>query len=211
MKTIHLGRYFTMMTASLLLFSSGLKGQDIDALLAKWEKRLQKENLISCRIKQTKKISLLKNEISLNGTFYYKYPHFFRVEIKGDQNYDIYCDGETIHVIDHDLEDHEVYDFKDLSSNNRLNTLLHPVIGQTQEEIKNNYEITFLAETGLYELTPKLSSNRSYENIVFRVDSMDRIKWMKVLYQNSDWTETEFSNWKEFAKVSDYFFKYLKE
>ncbi len=94
----------------------------------------------------------------------------------------------------------------------RTNKLTRPDHEQEiQEEIKNNYEITFLKDEGLYELTPELSSNRSYENIVFRVDSMDRIKWMKVLYQNNDWTETEFSNWKEFDKVSDYFFKYLKE
>ncbi|MGM0466739.1 MAG: LolA family protein, partial [Acidobacteriota bacterium] len=186
------------------------KGQDIDTLLNKWETRLKKQNLISCRIKQIKKITFLKNEISLKGQFYYKYPHFFRIEIKGDENYDIYCDGNKVHVIDHDLKENEVYDFEELYSQNRLNKLLHPVIGQTQEEIKNNYEITFNENDEVYELTPKTLSSRSYEKIVFKVDSMDRIKWMKVLYKNSDWTETEFSNWKELDKVSDYFFKYLK-
>jgi outer membrane lipoprotein-sorting protein len=195
---------------SFLFLPFESKCQDIDALLTKWENRLKKENLIFCRIKQTKKITFLKNKISLKGRFYYKYPHFFRIEIKGDENYDIYCDGEKIHIIDHDLKENEVYDFKDLYSQNRLNKLLHPVIGQTREEIKSNYEITFNKDNELYELIPKTLSSRSYKKIIFDVDSMDRIKWMKVLYKNNDWTETEFSNWKELDKVSDYFFKYMK-
>jgi len=198
------------LSAFLLFLPFESKSQDTDALLAKWESRLKKQNLITCRIKQIKKIAFLKNEISLTGQFYYKYPHFFRIEIKGDENYDIYCDGEKIHIIDHDLQEHEVYEFEDLYSQNRLNKLLHPVIGQTQEEIKINYEIIFKEADHLYELIPKALSSRSYKKIIFEVDSMDRIKWMKVIYKNNDWTETKFSNWKELDKVSDYFFKYLK-
>ncbi len=210
MKNKHIIPAAAVLTAFSLFFTPFLKSQDIDSLLTKWENRLKKENLISCDIKQNKQIEFLKDKISLKGRFYYKYPHFFRVEIKGDENYDIYCDGETVCIIDHDLGETEVHDFDVLSSQNRVQQLIHPVIGQTKEDIRNNYDILFHEDTHSYELTPKSLSGSSYKTILFKVDIADRIKWMKIFYKNSDWTETEFSNWKELDKVSDYFFKYLK-
>lgn len=210
MNNRHVIPFVAVLSVFSLLFSSFLKSQDIDTLLTKWENRLKKENLISCDIKQTKKIEFLKDKISLKGKFYYKYPHFFRVEIHGDENFDIYCDGETVSIIDHDLEESEIHDFNSLSSQNRIQQLLYPLIGQTKEDVKNNYDIQFHENTHSYELTPKSFPGSSYRTILFKVDLADRIKWMKIFYKNSDWTETEFSNWKELDKVSDYFFKYLK-
>ncbi len=210
MKNRHIIPFVAIFTTFFIFFPSILKSQDIDTLLTKWENRLKKENLISCDIKQTKQIEFLKDEISLKGRFYYKYPHFFRIEIQGDENYDIYCDGDTVHIIDHDLGETEVHNFDNLYSQNRVQKLFHPVIGQTKDDIKKNYDIMFHEDTHFYELTPKLLSSSSYQTILFKVDLADRIKWMKIFYKNSDWTETEFSNWKELDKVSDHFFKYLK-
>ncbi|MBD3415390.1 MAG: hypothetical protein GF421_13310 [Candidatus Aminicenantes bacterium] len=184
--------------------------QDIDELLTKWEKQLKDQNLITCDIKQTKSTEFLVDEVSLHGTFHYKYPHFFRIKLKGDENYELYCDGQTIHIIDHDLGEVKAYDFEDLTSQQGMPRLLIPVLGETKTEIKNNYEITYDESKDQYRLEPKGTSNLTYKSIAFRVDQRDRIQWMKVTYSNHDWTETEFKNWKEHGPVSDYFFKYLK-
>lgn len=210
MKNKHILPFVAVLTLFPLSFTPFLKSQDIDTLLTKWENRLKKENLISCDIKQIKQIEFLKDRISLKGKFFYKYPHFFRIEIQGDENYDIYCDGETVHIIDHDLGETEVYNLNALYSQNRMQKLFHPVIGQTKDDIKKNYDILFQEDVHTYKLTPKSLSSSSYQTILLKVDHADRIKWMKIFYKNSDWTETEFSNWKELDKVSDYFFKYLK-
>ena len=85
-----------------------------------------------------------------------------------------------------------------------------PLIGQKREEIKKNYQIKYKEDKSFYEVTPISLSSHSYKKIYFKIGSMDKIKWMKLIYKNNDWTETEFSKWKQHDKVSDYFFKYLK-
>jgi len=210
MKKKYIIQLFISVTFLLLSSFNFLSSQDIDSLLLKWENRLKKENLISCRIKQIKNISFLKNKVFLEGEFYYKYPHFFRMEIRGDENYDIYCDGEKVYIIDHDLGEKEIHDVEELYSRKRPNKLALPLLGQTREQIKKNYKIIFQKKGQLYEVHPLSHTSQSYEKLHFKIDNMDRIEWMKIFYKNSDWTEIEFKKWKEHGKVSDYFFKYLK-
>jgi outer membrane lipoprotein-sorting protein len=194
----------------ILSLSFSLFGEDIDSLLNKWEERIKDEKLISCKMLQTKKISYLKDPIKIGGTFYFKYPHFFRLEMRGDENYDLYCDGTIITIVNHDLDEKEVYDVKDLDPDQGGKKLLPPLINQTREDIEANFQISFSATDDLYEVMPKSMADYSFKKLDFKIDAEKRIKWTKLIYHNEDWTETVFSKWKKHGDVSDYFFKYLK-
>ena len=128
----------------ILLLSFHLFGDEIDSLLTKWEERLKDEKLISCKMIQTKKISYLKDPVKISGTFYFKYPNLFRLEMRGDENYDLFCDGMIITIVNHDLDEKEVYELKDLDPNQGGRRLLPPLINQTRADIKANFHISFI-------------------------------------------------------------------
>jgi outer membrane lipoprotein-sorting protein len=194
----------------ILSLPFSLFGEDIDSLLSKWEERLKDEKLISCKMTQTKKISYLKEPIKVSGTFYFKYPNLFRLEMSGDENYDLYCDGTIITIVNHDLDEKEVYDLKDLDPDRSGKKLLPPLINQTRADIEANFQISFSESDDLYEVLPKSLADHSFKKLDFRIDAENRIKWTKLTYHNEDWTETVFSKWKKHGDVSNYFFKYLK-
>jgi outer membrane lipoprotein-sorting protein len=196
--------------ALILLLSFFLFGDEIDELLTKWEERLKDEKLISCKMAQVKKISFLKDPVKISGTFYFKYPNLFRLEMRGDENYDLYCDGTVITIVNHDLDEKEVYDLKDLDPSQSGKKLLPPLINQTREDIKENYQISYSEADELYEVLPKSMADHPFKKLDFKIDAEKRIKWTKLIYHNEDWTETMFSKWKKHGDVSDYFFKYMK-
>lgn len=201
---------YRILTAILLLTGPAVRGQDIDALLRKWDQRLAQPALISCRIRQRKRVSLIRGHVSLAGKLYFMFPRFFRMEMKGDENFDLYCDGEKIHIIDHDLEEEEVILFQEWSRGKTTGRLAHPLAGMTKEEILRSHEIVYDASSAVYVVTPK-DPVAGFRTIRFKVDTMDRIKWMMVLLNNGDWTETEFSRWRKHKPVSTHFFRYLKK
>ena len=195
----------------ILLFSFNLFGDEIDALLTEWEERLKDEKLISCKMEQIKKISFLKDPVKVSGIFYFKYPNLFRIEMRGDENYDLFCDGTIITIVNHDLDEKEVYELKDLDPNQRGRRLMPPLINQTRADIKANFQISFGATDEQYEVLPKSLANHPFKKLNFKIDAKKRIKWIKLIYHNEDWTETMFSKWEKYGDVSDYFFKYLKD
>jgi outer membrane lipoprotein-sorting protein len=194
----------------ILLLSFHLFGDEIDSLLTKWEERLKDEKMISCKMEQIKKISFLKDPVRISGIFYFKYPNHFRIEMRGDENYDLFCDGTIITIVNHDLDENEVYELKDLDPNQRGRRLLPPLINQTRADIKENFQISFNATEEQYEVIPKSMANHPFKRIDFKIDAEKRIKWIKLIYHNEDWTETRLSKWKKWGDVSDYFFKFLK-
>ena len=196
--------------AILLFMSPAAWGQDVDALLSRWDQRLEQPSLISCRIRQRKRVSLIRGDVSLAGRLYFMFPRFLRMEMEGDENFDLYCDGETIHIIDHDLEEQEVVPFNQWSRGEGTGRLAHPLAGMTKEEILRSHAIVYDSSSAEYVVKPKATA-AGFRAIRFKVDSMDRIKWMKIFLVNGDWTETEFSHWRKHDRVSTHFFRYLKK
>lgn len=182
------------------------RNSEVDTLLNKWEKRFMQKKVISCSLSQKKKIRQLAGETVLEGKLYLKYPRFFRLEIRGDENYDVYCDGETVSLKDLDLEETETYRLEDLGTKQELRQLMPPLLGQSRDEVERNYTIISLPENHLFKVTPAAAASQPFKELYFKVTSLGRIKWMKIAYPNGDWTETTFKNWKQTAGISDDFF-----
>lgn len=60
------------------------------------------------------------------------------------------------------------------------------------------------------EIQPHQKGMVSFESLQFDVGSWDKITWLKVIYKNGDYTETEFRDWKTHPEISDNFFQYRK-
>ena len=186
------------------------KNKELDEILNKLEKRYDITEAVFCRFEQEKKISQLKNVVQLKGQLYFRKPHFLKLEMIGDESLNIYINGEKIWIEDLDLEEVEIFDFKQLERNERLSGLLPPLFMKSMDEIKLKYEITLINLGGkkVIELKPGSNYQLGISNIRFRVDNLGRIPWMKVFLVNGDWIETVFRGWKKLPGISRHFFRY---
>jgi len=205
--TIRMTSLLIIMAVIPFSLTASDRNSEVDALLNKWEKRFRQKKVISCSLFQKKKIRQLAGETVLEGKLYLKYPRFFRLEIRGDENYDLYCDGETVTLEDHDLEETEVYRFEDLGTKQELRQLMPPLLGQSRDEVERNYTIISLPEKNLFKVTPAAAVSQPFKELYFKVTSLGKIKWMRIAYPNGDWTETTFKNWQQSAGISDDFFR----
>jgi len=180
--------------------------QRADTLLQKWDQQLSKGNMVSCRIRQRKQISLLRDPIQLEGRFYFMYPDCFRLELSGDENFSAYSDGESICVVDHDLDEVQIYNQRNGSLPQNIDSLVHPLAGRSREEILAANVIEYDQTKHEYVMTPK-SAAAPYAVVYFRVDGLKRLVWARVHLANGDWTETEFFRWRRHERVSRHFFR----
>ncbi|MFC2169670.1 outer membrane lipoprotein carrier protein LolA [Acidobacteriota bacterium] len=177
------------------------------------EKKYNTTECLSNSFTQRKKISQLEGDLRFTGRIYFKKSNFIKMELQGDENLNIYCNGEKIWVEDTDLGEVETYDFHKLRSSRRLSRLLPPVFLHSVQSLKEYFEISLIETEGRrdrLELIPKPGSNFSFTYLRFDVDSWGRIPWMKVEYENGDSTEMEFRKWARHPEISDYFFQYRK-
>ncbi len=179
----------------------------VDTLLDKWDRQLAGGNMVSCRIRQEKRIFLLRDPIQLEGRFYFMYPDCFRVELNGDENFAVYSDGRSICVVDHDLDEVRTYDQGEGTLPQDTARLVHPLAGRTRKEILAANVIEYDRSKQEYVMTPR-SAGATYAVVNFRVDHLERLVWVRVSYANGDWSETEFSRWRRHDRVSRHFFRY---
>ena len=133
-----------------------------------------------------------------------------RMEMRGDENMNLYVDGESIWLEDLDLQEVERFDLEGLNLEGRHSRLLPPVFLSSVPELKEEFTISLdeTADQDVLEIVPKDASVSSIERIRFSVDSLSRIRWMRVDYANGDWTEAKFSNWKRLPNISIHYFRY---
>lgn len=180
--------------------------QRAEKLLEDWDQQLSKGKMVSCCIRQQKQISLLQGLIQLEGRLYFMYPDCFRIELNGDENFSAYADGKSICVVDHDLDEVQIYDQDNGSLPQNIDQLVHPLAGRSREDILAANRIEYDRSRQEYLMTPK--SPASPITIVrFRVDGLKRLVWARVHLANGDWTETEFSRWRRHERVTRHFFR----
>jgi len=206
-----------LMTFLICLFSSSLiigspQQDKKDRILNRLEKKYNTTETFSYRFKQIQSISQLTEPISHTGSLVFRRPHFIRMEMRGDENLNLYMDGESIWLEDLDLEEVERFDFERLNLEGRLSRLLPPVFLSSVTELKEAFNISLdkTADQDVLEIIPKDALVSSLKRIRFSVDSHSRIRWMRVDYTNGDWTETKFSKWRKLPKISRHYFRYRK-
>ena len=190
------------------------RDKKLDEILAKMEKNYNTTEALFCRYEQIETISQLTDKIYLEGKLYFRKPHFIMMEMRGDENLNLYVNGEKIWIEDLDLDEVEEIDFQQLGKNYRLSRLLPPFFLNTIDEIKDMFDISLLQSEGgksRLELLPKSESDLNFISLQFDIDRYGRIPWMKVIYDEKNFKEIEFWDWEKVPKISKYFFQYRGE
>lgn len=202
-----------LLLAALILCpaTSGTQPSGVDEILRKMEKKYETSDGFSYRFTQTKSIAQLTEPLMLEGALTFRKPHFLKLELRGDENLNLYADGEKIWLEDLDLEEVDIYDFEQLGSNRRLSGLLPHAVVQSVEELKEMYDVRLAKREGnlaYLELTALTASESGPRECRFSVDQRSRLRWMKVVYANGDYTETHFMGWRKTGDFPAEFFTY---
>lgn len=204
-----------LFSLSLMLFlinpAQALQDEKLDEILAKIEKNYNTTEALFCRYEQIETISQLTEEIHLEGKLYFRKPHFIMMEMRGDENLNLYVNGEKIWIEDLDLDEVEEIDFQQLGKNYRISRLLPPFFLKTIEQIKELFDISLIQLGGgknRLELLPKSNGEFNFISLQFDIDRYGRIPWMKVIYDQENFKEIKFRDWEKLPKISKYFFQF---
>ena len=201
----------------LLLAAFGTGAQEpqsekIARILDRLEKRYATTDAFEYRFSTTKTLVQLTGPFELEGRVVFRKPHFLRMEIRGEENVDIYVNGDSIWLDDLDLGEVETYDFARMKRARRLSRLLPPLFLSGTDELREQFDLRLVEEQGdeALELIPR-EADSTLTKIVFSSDGRSRIRWMRREWKNGDRTETRFRGWKRLPDISQYYFTYLKE
>jgi len=186
----------------------------LDEILDRIGNKYDTTQALFCRFEQWETISQLKQQIHLEGKLYFRKPHFIMMEMRGDENLDLYVNGEHIWLEDLDLDEVEVFDFQERNSNRLLMRFLPPFFLRSFEELRELFDIALIStEDGdsRLELIPLDPGNSTFESLQFDVDDLGRISWLKMVYDAENVKEMRFRGWKKTPEISKYFFQYRKK
>lgn len=200
----------------LLMFWVGTDALDedrIDRVLQRMESKFNTTEALSYSFNQRKSINQLEGIFEFSGKVIFRKPHFMKLELRGEENLDIYMNGENIWLVDVEFGDVEIFPFEELGSNKRLDRLLPLLMLEDIPSLKQRFSIEYLKrEKGkdFLRMIPKNGKEGSLSLIEFSVDRLTRIRHLRIEYSNGDWTETQFKKWEKLPKISKYFFQYRK-
>jgi len=206
-------RVLVILSCMSPLFSSDWqeKESELDRILIQLEKNYNSAETVSVEFSQIKKIAQLSGEISLSGRLFFKKPHFLKMEMRGDENFDLYTDGDRIWLVDLDFNEVETHEIGSEENRQRFSRLLPPLFLRSVEELKENFDISLRRNEGEKKtllISPQSGAEFAFLTITLEIDSLGRIDRMRILYPQEEYTETRFRNWKNSPEISDHFFRY---
>jgi uncharacterized protein len=190
-----------------------LQESRLEKILNSLEKKYNTTEAFAYSFDQVKFLQQLTEPMEFKGTLVFRKPHFIRMEMRGEENLNLYVNGEFVWMEDLDFEEVDQFDFAEINSQGRLTRILPPVFVDGISTMKEKFQVR-LDETmdqDVLELIPLESHVSPLRSIRFAVGSFSRILWMRTDYTNGDWTETRFSGWKNMPKISEHYFRYRKK
>ena len=190
-----------------------LQESRVDNILGSLEGKFNTTEAFSYDFEQVKSLRQLTEPMEFTGTLVFRKPHFIRMEMRGEENLNLYVNGEYVWLEDLDFGEVEQFDFAEVNGQGPLGRILPPIFLGGIAEMKEKFQIR-LDETmdqEVLELTPLEHYESPFRLIRFAVGSFSRILWMRIEYTNGDWTETRFSGWKNMPEISEHYFRYRKE
>ena len=168
----------------------------------------------SCRIRQVKTIEQFEGEIRLEGPLLYQKPHYVKLDMEGDENISLYSDGDSIWLVDRDLEEVEKVPTEGANAKRRLARLLPPLFFLSREEVEEGFEIVStepqLSEHRL-EMTPRVEGEFPFERLDVDIDGRFRIRRMALRFSNGDSVDTFLQDCKKLGRISTTVFQYHGE
>ena len=206
--------------AALLLFV-GLSAQPglaqthtASQLMDEMAENLDSVEAVACGIEQVKVLKQLEGAIRMEGPLLYQKPHFIKLELEGDENMSLFSDGETVWLVDRDLEDVEKFSIQGAEKQRQLSSLLPPLFFLTREETEERFEISATASerwAHRLELTPKTMGDYPFERLVVDLSGRFRTQQIRMEFKNGDSVETRLKNCAKRPRTSLVAFRYSPE
>jgi outer membrane lipoprotein-sorting protein len=192
--------------APLLFCSLGAGAQDecAQALLERLEKKMEQTEAASCIFEQTKEISQIEGSIGGQGELLVQKPHFLKMTLTGDENLALYGNGETVWIVDQDLEEVTELPFA-AGAGMELESLLPPFLFGGLSDLKEQFAVQCAGEKdGLQVLLfqPVNADTSPVRSMALHLDGRDRLRLSMVDYVNGDRVETRYRNWRALDRVS---------
>lgn len=169
---------------------------------------------VSCNIKQVKLLKQLDGPITLEGPLLFQKPHFIKLELSGDENLSMFCDGESVWLVDRDLEEVERMELSGADRDRQLSRMLPPLFFLTREELEERFAITSVvpaAKDGKHGLAmvPKAEGEFPFERLSVYMGDATRVQRMTMEFANGDRVQTDLEGCRKRPRTSLAVFKYL--
>ncbi len=168
---------------------------------------------VACNIKQVKRLKQLDGAITLEGPLLFQKPHFIKLELSGDENLSMFCDGESVWLVDRDLEEVDTFDLSSADRDRQLSRMLPPLFFLTREELEERFDITSVAPAagdgkhGL-AMVPKTEGEFPFERLSVYMGGATRVQRMTMEFSNGDRVETDLEGCRKRPRTSLAVFKY---
>lgn len=209
-------RSSTLMLFSALLAASSTQAatsqRSADQILEKLSERNESFEAVTCEYQQRKWLKQIEGEIRVEGKIHFQKPHYLRMDLTGDENLNIYCNGERIWIVDRDFLEVEVHSLEG-DTKSRLARNLPFLYLLQLDEIRSHFSVAKAEESkggSLLELVPLPGGDLPFLRLTLELDGRDRLRRAVVEYSEEERTETTFSNWKRIDKVSNHYFEYRR-
>ena len=180
-------------------------------LMDEMDEMLDSVEAVACGIEQVKTIEQFEGGIRLEGSLLYQKPHFIKLELGGDENISLFSDGETVSLVDRDLEEVETFSIQGADKQRQLSRLLPPLFFLTREEVEERFETSATPPERWkhrLELTPRSRSDYPFERLVVDLSDKFRIQQMRIEFENGDSVETRLKNCVKRPRTSLLAFRY---
>ncbi len=206
-------------TVLIVLLTCGIafpaKASDEDGamkIIRRLQKRYEGAQTISCRFEQRKHIAQLSHEIRLSGIMLFQQPAFLRLELRGDENLNLWADNQRAWIHDLDLEEVESYGMTGGATADRVRDLLPLVYNHSPTDLPKQFDISLQrTEDGLDRLTlsPKPGTVVAWKETDLDIDRWGRMRRMACFYSEFDYVTVTFLEWKRLKPLEPSMFNYV--
>ena len=193
--------------------AGGAQTRTASELMDGMAETLDSVEAVACNIKQVKRLEQLEGAITLEGPLLFQKPHFIKLELSGDEDLSIFCDGESVWLVDWDLEEVETLDLSSADRDRQLARLLPPLFFLTRAELEERFEITSVApsaQDGKHGLAmvPKTEGEFPFERLSVYMGDAARVQRITMEFANGDRVETTLNGCRKRPRTSLAVFKY---
>ncbi|MCG6963184.1 MAG: MMPL family transporter [Acidobacteria bacterium] len=182
-----------------------------DEVLALLQKRYERMKAVSCNLRQIKTIRQLEGEVHLEGSLVFQKPNLVKLILHGDQELEVINNGQTVWIVDHDLDEVESYTLDELGQEGGRLAGFGLVVLADPGDLRRLFSIVHTEVEGgdQLELRPLPSSGLGVSSVVVEVDRLGRLRHTVVTHANGDRIETTFTRWRRRPTMSTALFRYV--
>ncbi len=206
----------TTLVVPLILVSSTTNAETAqrpaDKVLEKLAQRQESFEAVTCEYQQKKRLKQIDGEIRVKGKIQFQKPHYLRMDLTGDENLDILCNGQKIWIVDRDSLEVEIHSLEE-NTKSRLARNLPFLYFFQLDEIRSHFTVTKTGDSkdgNVLELVPLPGRDFPFLRLTLELDGRDRLRRAVVEYSEEERIETTFSNWNRIEKVSVHHFEYRR-